>query len=119
MPYLMCKGFYSKEQRDSKRKMLDDESFGNYLFENGKLFMSEAYGGCVFVGVNEKLRFLKYDHPKAEFKKHYDGIFSRGNSETSMITMQIYLNDKMSGGCTTFFNSRAWKSVSILMISTN
>ncbi len=43
------------------------------------------------VGVNERLRFLRYD-PGQEFKRHYDGIFRRDDgSEISVITIQIYL----------------------------
>ena len=94
--------------------MLDDESITDYLYEKCKLFAPAAFGGAVLNGVNERLRFLKYDHAGADFKQHVDGMFIRGN-EQSLITLQIYLNDKMKGGCTTFYDDKAWKNVKNLI----
>jgi hypothetical protein len=39
------------------------------------------------------------------FKPHFDGEFSRNNSDTSFFTFIIYLNDGFDGGHTTFFKN--------------
>lgn len=107
--------FFAKEIRDSERVMIDDQSIADYLLEKCKLFMPAAYGGAVLVGVNERMRFLKYDHPGAKFKNHMDGTFARDEWERSMITIQLYLNEDMEGGHTTFIDE-FWKDVVILLI---
>jgi len=62
------------------------------------------------IEVNERLRFLKYD-PGEFFAPHYDGAYTRrtGGSagDTSMITLQVYLNEGFEGGSTRFFEDRS------------
>jgi len=59
------------------------------------------------VGLNERLRFLKYGQGHF-FAPHQDLRFVRGSEcgekagETSHITVQLYLNDKFKGGSTRF-----------------
>jgi len=59
------------------------------------------------VGLNERLRFLKYG-PGHFFAPHQDLRFVRGPEcgeragETSHVTVQVYLNDKFKGGATRF-----------------
>ncbi|CAB4423478.1 unnamed protein product [Rhizophagus irregularis] len=55
--------------------------------------------------LNERLRFLKYK--KGEFfKSHQDGMYRRDDgSETSFVTLQLYLNEGYQGGETTFLNN--------------
>ena len=67
-----------------------------------------AYGAeWRLVGLNECLRFLKYD-PGMFFWQHPDGDFRRGPSERpreiSFITLLLYLNDGDVGGHTTIWN---------------
>jgi len=60
-------------------------------------------------GVNERLRFYRYDGGEI-FKKHYDGCFPRNINEMSLLTFILYLNDGFEGGQTTFFvNSKKVK----------
>eukprot|EP00455_Lapot_gusevi_P020029 TRINITY_DN212_c0_g1_i4.p1 TRINITY_DN212_c0_g1~~TRINITY_DN212_c0_g1_i4.p1 ORF type:complete len:120 (+),score=29.24 TRINITY_DN212_c0_g1_i4:36-362(+) len=64
------------------------------------------------VGLNERLRFLKYD-PGEKFEAHYDGVYRRpDNSEESAITILIYLNQDYEGGQTTFLEPRSDVAVS-------
>jgi hypothetical protein len=67
------------------------------------------------VGLNERLRFLKYDRG-AYFASHYDGCYVRGQAatggddmrwgETSHVTCQLYLNEGFEGGATRFVDER-------------
>jgi hypothetical protein len=62
------------------------------------------------VGLNERLRFLKYGAGDY-FAPHFDGCFMRGASsglrtgERSKMTPMIYLNGGFSGGSTEFVHS--------------
>src|SRR5687768_4661967 len=93
-----------KDYRDSKRCMIDDFELGKYIYNKCKDIMPMAYEGGSFDNINERMRFLKYDHPGAKFAPHCDGTFPRSKTERSVITMQIYLNEGMKGGETTFFS---------------
>ena len=66
------------------------------------------------VGLNERLRFLKYS-PGQYFKPHFDGSYRRPDgSEQSFVTVQLYLNQGMAGGDTTFLsNTRAEDNVAV------
>ena len=69
----------------------------------------EIPGGWTAVGLNERLRFLRYNSGMF-FKPHYDGQYVRQsdasgsarNGETSFVTCQLYLNDNFEGGETRF-----------------
>ena len=55
--------------------------------------------------LNERLRFLRYD-PGQKFEPHMDGVYRREDgSETSYVTVQLYLNEGFEGGSTTFLGS--------------
>jgi len=59
------------------------------------------------VGLNEVWRLSKY-HPGDCFQPHCDASFARGDDETSMLTVNIYMNANFEGGSTRFYaNSRA------------
>ncbi len=94
----------NKNSRDSKRCMIDDTELSKYIYNKCKDIMPMACEGGLLDNVNERMRFLKYDHPGASFKPHCDGNFMRSNNERSLITMQIYLNEEMEGGATTFYS---------------
>jgi predicted 2-oxoglutarate/Fe(II)-dependent dioxygenase YbiX len=55
------------------------------------------------VGLNERLRFLRYS-PGDYFILHFDGCFRRQDEERSFITLQLYLNEGFDGGDTTFID---------------
>ena len=59
------------------------------------------------LGLNERLRFLRYDKGMY-FKPHFDFKFSReveGKRQESKLTFQLYLNEGMKGGATTFIDA--------------
>ena len=57
------------------------------------------------VGLNERLRFLRYD-PGTYFASHYDDSYHREGGpkqgERSYVTFQLYSNEEFEGGCTRF-----------------
>mmetsp|Transcript_57075 Transcript_57075/g.144889 ORF Transcript_57075/g.144889 Transcript_57075/m.144889 type:complete len:465 (-) Transcript_57075:234-1628(-) len=53
-------------------------------------------------GLNECWRLSKY-HPSDRFEKHVDTCFQRSYDLTSMLTVNIYLNDGFGGGSTRFY----------------
>ena len=54
------------------------------------------------------MRFLKYG-AGGYFATHLDGQYRRPDgSERSFLTIQIYLNEGMEGGETTFFKENPW-----------
>ena len=72
-------------------------------------------GNWTAVGVNERLRVLRYD-PGTYFAPHFDGTYERVDpqhpqcGDISMITAQIYLNQGFQGGATAFLDPNEWNN---------
>ena len=63
-------------------------------------------------------RFLRYA-PGQYFRPHMDGTYERPDgSETSYLTIQLYLNGGFEGGQTSFLSSTAGKEVRELCVVT-
>lgn len=87
-----------------------------------RVFQCHKYAGESWypVGLNERLRFLRY-RPHAFFKPHYDGSYQRSaeagearRGETSFLTLQLYLNQEFQGGETNFLNDvEDWSTESV------
>lgn len=109
--------------------MIDDKKFVDILFKRiGHLLpqtfqISELADTYNIKEINERLRFLRYIcykllpnydmnciinsncryDPGDKFKPHNDGSYTRpDNSARTWITLQLYLNEGMGGGETTF-----------------
>lgn len=83
--------------------MIDDPEEANKLFNKIKEHLPEIFQYRKLVGVNERLRFLKYDVGNF-FKKHMDGAFTRVETgERSLFTVMLYLNGDMAGGTTRIY----------------
>ncbi|UJR16191.1 hypothetical protein I4U23_003101 [Adineta vaga] len=89
--------------RNNHRCMIDDVDMANILFDRIKAYLPNLWNNDHIVGLNERLRFLRYD-PGQKFQPHFDGIFIRNDEsmERSYITIQLYLNEGFEGGETTF-----------------
>lgn len=83
--------------------MIDDFGTAEFVFKAIRPLIPLTCRGALVQGVNERLRFLKYN-PGGNFKPHIDGCFPRNKFEESMVTLQIYLNDVKEGGATRFFH---------------
>ena len=92
------------QQRNNWRCIIDDVDLAAKIFERVRPYVPCEWLGCKLVGLNERLRFLKYK-PGEYFKPHNDGIYVREDqSECSYVTLHLYLCDvpEGDGGETTF-----------------
>ena len=88
--------------RNNERVMLDSPDLAALLFERVRPFVSSPIRNREAIGLNERLRFYRYDVGQ-KFAPHLDGSFRRENGEESQLTFMVYLNDDFSGGETNFF----------------
>jgi len=81
------------------------------IFNRIKHVLPQTFKGRKLVGLNERLRILKYQ-PGDFFRYHMDGTFLRQNDcsdgryrkgDQSFITMLFYLNEGYEGAETTFY----------------
>lgn len=98
--------------RNSDRCIIDSHELAEKLFIRLKSFLPLTWkdGKFELVGLNERLRFLRYD-PGQKFHPHTDGQYRRqdGSGEESFITVQLYLNEGYKGGETTFVSTENTK----------
>eukprot|EP00927_Polykrikos_kofoidii_P013843 TRINITY_DN16015_c0_g1_i1.p1 TRINITY_DN16015_c0_g1~~TRINITY_DN16015_c0_g1_i1.p1 ORF type:complete len:264 (-),score=28.83 TRINITY_DN16015_c0_g1_i1:217-1008(-) len=91
--------------RNGSRKIVDDEQLAQLMFDRTARFLPQLFSGRPLVGLNERLRFLKYE-PGEYFIQHQDGTFVREGGpqkgERSYLTLLLYLNEDYIGGATTF-----------------
>ncbi len=101
-PITTALGFVmARDIRNNERVMIDDVELSARLFERARVFLPEEWFGWQLVGLNERLRFYRYD-PGQYFAPHTDGYYERDNGERSHLTFMIYLNEGFEGGETTF-----------------
>ncbi len=87
--------------RNNKRYMVDDPATAARLWAKVEYHIPPVVGGWRAVGLNERLRFYRYDVGEY-FAPHLDGYYQRDNGECSHLTFMIYLNDDFEGGATVF-----------------
>lgn len=95
-----------KRVRNNDRVMIDDVRLAADLWERLRPFVSDRRGQWRACGLNERLRFYRYD-PGQTFVWHFDGTFEQSPVEQSALTFMVYLNDGCEGGATEF-NFRAY-----------
>ncbi|KAJ1547798.1 hypothetical protein HK096_011166 [Nowakowskiella sp. JEL0078] len=85
--------------RKSSRCIVDSPKLAAKIWERIHNFSPQVWPGHgQVIGLNERLRFLRYD-PTDEFKQHFDGRYVRpGGKEASALTLQLYLNNECVGG---------------------
>lgn len=92
-----------KDVRNNSRAMVDDDDLAFEIWQPAKEHLPKMIYGRVAIGLNERLRFYRYDVGQ-KFRFHYDGTFRRDNGEQSLLTFMIYLNEDFEGGETLFMN---------------
>jgi len=95
-------------QRNNWRCILDDKTLAEKIYQKLKDYIPPEWLGSKAVGLNERLRFLKYK-PGEYFKPHNDGVYVRPDkSACTYVTIHIYLCDVEPGGGgeTTFTTER-------------
>ena len=93
----------SKDVRDNQRAMLDDGPLAARWYARLAEFMPPECLHARVCGLNERFRFYRYDVGQM-FDVHLDGSFRRSQSEESLFTFMIYLNDGFKGGETNFYD---------------
>ncbi len=91
-----------KDIRNNSRVMVDDEKIADELWQRAEPFVQKEWLQRFAKGLNERLRFYKYD-PGQRFAPHFDGYFERRNWDRSELTFMVYLNDNFTGGDTVFY----------------
>ncbi|KAK7485692.1 hypothetical protein BaRGS_00022993, partial [Batillaria attramentaria] len=99
--------------RNSDRCIIDSPEEADKIWQRIKSFIPAEWKSCSVIGLNERLRFLRYD-PGQYFKPHMDGEYRRDNGERSHITLQMYLNEGFKGGSTTFLSLRGNERVEVV-----
>jgi len=87
--------------RNNDRSIVDDVDLALCLWDRIKPFIPNDFMGKKLLGINPRLRFLKYTGGEY-FKPHYDGSYVAPNGSTSLITVQLYLKGDCTGGATRF-----------------
>lgn len=90
------------DYRNSLRHISDDFELSSEIFKRVRNHLPEIFKGRRLIGLNERLRFLKYRSGDF-FIAHKDGNYRRKN-EMTLITIQLYLNEDAVGGFTRFLN---------------
>ena len=100
--------------RNSKRCIIDSVEHAERIWDRIKDYVPDNWKNKPVVGLNERLRFLKY-YPGQYFKPHYDGSYRRPDgSEQSFVTIQLYLNEGFEGGNTTFMSQSGGENVGVV-----
>jgi len=92
-----------QDVRNNDRCIIDDVGLATTIFERVKHTIPQVFKGRQVISLNERLRFLRYTVGQ-KFEPHMDGTYVRPNGETSMITLQLYLNEGCEGGSTAFLD---------------
>ena len=70
------------EVRNNQRVMFINDEIADFLWQRASEFVPTEYEGRAAVGVNELLRFYRYD-PGQRFNWHQDFAYDRDNGEKS------------------------------------
>jgi predicted 2-oxoglutarate/Fe(II)-dependent dioxygenase YbiX len=89
--------------RNNDRVTFDDPALADWLWQRVKPYVPHEIDGSVAVGLNERLRFYRYD-PSQRFNAHRDGVVKRSPTERSRLTFMAYLNGGAEGGQTVFYS---------------
>lgn len=96
------------EVRNHSRFLIDDAQFANeILWERIRSIVETEYSkycSDVPVGLNERLRVLRYEKNEY-FNAHYDLMHRNRETGTySLLTVMLYLNETFTGGTTVFLD---------------
>jgi prolyl 4-hydroxylase len=82
---------------------IDDKDKSFLLWQRAKEHLPKMIYHHVAVGLNERLRFYRYN-AEQKFAWHTDGTVTLPNNQKSLLTFLIYLNNNYQGGETAFRN---------------
>lgn len=90
-----------KGVRNNDRLLFFDENLAEELWLKLKPFVPSSFGASKAIGLNEMFRIYRYE-PGQRFKMHRDGSYERNETEFSILSFLIYLNENFEGGETEF-----------------
>jgi hypothetical protein len=112
------------DMRKSDRCIIDDDEIANVLWQRilavsqddvDLLHAPFAGSNLQAVGLNERLRFLRYDKGDY-FNPHEDGSYVRSENpgdprymDRSHVTCQLYLNEGFTGGATSLMSGQGMR----------
>jgi hypothetical protein len=82
--------------RKNDRVTFDDPALAAWLWGRVQPHVPRTLGGSVAAGLNERLRFYRYD-PSQKFNAHRDGVVERSPTERSRLTFMVDLNSGAEG----------------------
>lgn len=92
-----------QSHRDSDRVIIDDPTLAATLFMRLEPHLPRLYHGRALVGVNERMRYLKYSVGQ-RFRQHSDGSYTTADgAQTSLLTLMVYLSNVDRGGETLLY----------------
>lgn len=89
----------NKDVRDNDRVIWDNPQVASQVYSLMKDMVPQNIDGWVPIGLNERFRFYRYKDGQ-RFRPHMDGAYKRSDTELSLITLLLYLNDDFEGGTT-------------------
>jgi prolyl 4-hydroxylase len=101
--------------RNNARVMVDDAPRAADLWSRITEHVPRLLEGRRAIGLNERLRFYRYG-PGQRFAPHSDGCHRRANSDESLLTLMIYLNDGARGGETRFEDATITPEVGLALV---
>jgi hypothetical protein len=103
-PITTSAGFVMRPDiRNNERVMFDDVTLAKDLFDRVASHVPSRLCNMQPVGANERFRCYRYS-PGQRFAPHYDGAFERNDTERSLLTLIVYLNEGFEGGETGFLD---------------
>ena len=93
----------NKMVRNNDRLLFFDEELARSLWLKAKDFVPAFFENNKAIGLNEMFRIYRYEEGQ-RFKMHRDGSYKRNDTECSILSFLIYLNDNFLGGETEFRN---------------
>ncbi len=103
-PITTSAGFVMRPDiRNNERVMFDDVALAKDVFDRIAATVPAPLCDMQPVGANERFRCYRY-LPGQRFAPHYDGAFERNETERSLLTLIVYLNEGFDGGETGFLD---------------
>ena len=96
-------GQVDSSRRDCNEVKITDDSIMDVLMSHVKNIPS-IYEGRKLVGIDRNRVYLLRYNPGQFFKQHRDGYSMDSQSNRSLLTLQIYLNEGFVGGETRFYS---------------
>lgn len=98
----------SKDLGDQKNQFYGvHEETRAFVWQRLRHLLPKDYDGRLIVGLDDRIRFNS-QLPGGQITPHFDIACFHENGDRSFQTLLVYLNDDFDGGCTMFFDRKAF-----------